>query len=115
MQQSFISTVDAEITPSPNYPATPTVYITEVHIKFSAHPSTPEEITATYKTDENPDIANLLFKADPSSTDADGNDITEIRWTFSERFPLKPGERINVEYPNSDSNTVSVTFIHQYS
>ena len=114
MQQSFTDAVDIEIKPDPRYPATPTVLVTEILIHFSTHPATSEAVTAKYKSNEGDSFTHLLFQQDPSETDDNGDDITEVRWSFTENFPLKQGEKIQIEYPNTDGNTVDVSFIHKY-
>ena len=106
--------VDYSIKPEVDRPATPTLYITEIFIKFSTHPTESENIEAHFIKDGNEELRHILYSANPSTADPDGIDITEIRWSFSERFPLAHKDEIKITYPNTDGNTVTISVVHSY-
>ena len=73
-------------------------------LKFSAAPSTSENITITFKSANGTEYDTIIYTFDPSD---DGE--TNISYSPNVALPLRKGDSILIEYPNTDAATIGVT------
>lgn len=75
-------------------------------VNFSAAPTTPENLTITHKSSTGDAYDDEVYSVDPSM-----DSLTWVRWVPNVAVPLVPGDKILVEYANSDSNNIHITLI----
>lgn len=73
-------------------------------ITFDTAPTTSENITITFISKNGTAYDCRLHSIDPSL-----NSLTSVVYSPSAAIPMNTGDRIQVQYPNTDSRTVSVT------
>ena len=75
-------------------------------VNFSEAPTTSENLTITHKSSNGDDYDDEVHSVDPST-----DSLTQVRWVPEVAIPLAPGDKILVEYANSDARNVHVTLI----
>lgn len=83
--------------------------VRQVLVNFSAAPTTAEDIVLRIGGSEM--ASSVVLRSEDPSTDG----VTDISWETGEGIPLGEDEFLEVVYPNSDGNTVQVTFKPWYS
>ena len=72
-------------------------------IKFSAAPTTAENITITFKSGKGSDFDTVIYQLDPST-----NSETDIIYSPDVALPLNKGDSVELVYLNTDARTISV-------
>ena len=72
-------------------------------IKFSAAPTSAENITITFKSGKGSDFDTVIYQLDPST-----NSETDIIYSPDVALPLNKGDAVELTYLNTDARTVSV-------
>lgn len=75
-------------------------------VNFSEAPTTSENLTITHKSSQGTDYDDEVYSVDPST-----DSLTQVRWVPDVAVPLTPGDKIVLEYANSDGNEVHATLI----
>ena len=75
-----------------------------VMIKFSAAPGTSENLQVVFKSKHGTDYDVDLYSVDPST-----ESLTQIVWFPQLPVPINKGDKIQVLYDNTDTNTIGVT------
>ena len=75
-------------------------------VNFSAAPATSEDLTITHKSSNGDDYDDTVYSVDPST-----GSLTQVRWVPNVAVPLTPGDKILLEYPNTDTRDIHVTLI----
>ena len=78
---------------------------TQAFIRFSAKPTTSENITITAVNTEDSDFDTVIETIDPSGSSLS----TSIVYAPSVAIPLRSTETIRIQYTNTDGNTVGIT------
>ena len=73
-------------------------------VKFSATPSTSENLTVTLKSRHGTDYDVELYSIDPND-----EDISQIDYAPANAVPLSKDDKILVEYDNTDGLTIAGT------
>lgn len=85
-------------------PAGGTFDLNSVTIKFSAAPTTAEDLTVTLDSAIGAAYDAVLYKVDPSVTSA-----TSIVWQPNAPLYLRPGDVVTLAYTNTDTRTWGAT------
>lgn len=80
------------------------VEVVSVTVKFSAAPTTAQNLTITLDSDAGNEFDTLLYSVDPSV-----GSVTSIVWWPDEPFYLHPGDALKLAYTNTDTRTYGVT------
>ena len=75
-------------------------------VNFSEAPTTSENLTITHKSSNGDAYDDEVYSIDPST-----GGLTLVRWVPDVAVPLTPGDKILIEYANSDSNNIHITLI----
>ena len=75
-------------------------------VNFSAAPTTSENLTITHKSSNGDGYDDEVYSVDPST-----GRLTQVRWVPDVAVPLAPGDKILVEYANSNARNIHVTLI----
>ena len=75
-------------------------------VNFSAAPTTSENLMITHKSSNGDGYDDEVYSVDPST-----GRLTQVRWVPDVAVPLAPGDKILVEYANSNARNIHVTLI----
>ena len=73
-------------------------------VKFSAAPTTSEDLQIIFKSKHGTDYDVELYTVDPSA-----DSLTQIVWYPDLPVPISKSDKIQVLYANTDSGTIGVT------
>ena len=77
---------------------------TSALISFDSAPTTSETLTITFKSGTDSSLDTVMQTVDPSA-----DSIQNIFFHLDNGMPLNKGDKISVEYTNTDGNTIGVT------
>ena len=73
-------------------------------VTFSAAPTTTENLTVTFKSRHGTAFDTVIHTIDPST-----DSLTDIYYAPEAAVPLNKGDKILLEYTNTDTGTIGVT------
>ena len=77
---------------------------TSALINFDTAPTTSENLTITFKSGTDSNLDTALLTTDPST-----DSTRDIFFHLDNGIPLNKGDKISVEYTNTDARTIGVT------
>ena len=93
----------AAIATSLTVPAGQSYQLVSVSLKYSAAPTTSENLTVTLNTNAGAAYDTVLYTVDPSV-----GAITSLLWQPDEPLYLEGGDAVDVAYTNTDTRTYGV-------